>query len=74
MKPIFLVREPSYAIGRSQETQERLKHLGDHYYVIVVVDNSISEFQFEMYNIINSPEVDIDELRKELETFNTEEK
>ena len=34
MKPIFLVREPSYAIGRSQETQERLKHLGGDFIAI----------------------------------------
>jgi hypothetical protein len=42
--------------------------------VITVLDNSISEFQFEVYNALNLPEVDIKQLKNELSGFNTAEK
>ena len=75
MKAICVLRVPSNLfehmdlIGHSLE-----ERIGVDYHVITVIDNSVSEFQFEVYNAANLPEVDIKQLKKELLGFNTTEK
>jgi hypothetical protein len=75
MKAICVLRVPSDLLDHIDRIGSSLEsRIGVDYHVITVLDKSISEFQFEVYNAANLPEVDIKQLKKELSGFNTAEK
>ena len=72
MKAICVLRVPSNLLEHIEVIESSLENrIGVDYHVIPVLDKSISEFQFEVYNALNLPEVDIKQLKKELLVFNT---
>ncbi len=75
MKAMCVLRVPSNLLEHIDQIGHSLENrIGVDYHVITVLDNSISEFQFEVYNALNLPEVDIKQLKNELLVFNTNEK
>jgi hypothetical protein len=72
MKAICVLRVPSNLLEHIEVIESSLENrIGVDYHVIPVLDKSISEFQFEVYNALNLPEVDIKQLKNELLVFNT---
>ena len=66
MKPIFIVRAPSNIPPDNIQYVWDYMHdvIGDDYHPIIVLDNTIKEWAFELYNVQNASEVEIDELKK----------
>jgi hypothetical protein len=66
MKPIFIVRAPStISYENVNTTYEYLKKdIVSDYHPIIVIDNSITEWAFELYNVQNATEIEIEELKK----------
>jgi len=66
MKPIFIVRAPSRVT--EDNIEDIIRHLqqdiGIDYHPIIVSDNSIKEWTFELYNVQNATEIEIEELKK----------
>jgi hypothetical protein len=66
MKPIFIIKVPSYVpidnikdIFKSlQDTIER------DYHILILLDNTVKEWVFELYNVQNASEIEIEELKK----------
>jgi hypothetical protein len=74
MKAICVLRVPPDLLEHIDRIGSSLENrIGVDYHVITVLDNSISEFEFEVYNAANLPEVDIKQLKNELLVFNTKE-
>jgi hypothetical protein len=75
MKAICVLRVPSDLLEYIDRIGSTLEsRIGVDYHVITVLDKSVSELQFEVYNAANLPEVDIKQLKEELSGFNTNEK
>ena len=68
MKPIFIVRAPSnIPFDNVKMVQEYLQdHIVNDYHPIVVYDNTVKEWTFELYNVQNATEIEIEELKKEV--------
>lgn len=66
MKPIFIVRAPSIVPNSHIEMvwTNLHKQIGNDYHPLVVLDNTIKEWAFELYNVQNASEVEIEELQK----------
>jgi len=70
-KPIFVVRIPGNRINISIEqfTENLNSVIGEDYHPLLVLnDNSITEYQFELYNVQNASEIEIEELKKRVLT------
>ena len=72
-KPILIVRFP-HIEGKNFDLH--LKHLFEHqiaseYHVLVTKENSIGRVEFETHNVLNATDIDLEQLRNELqEQFN----
>ena len=66
MKPIFIVRAPSNVPSDNIKMgwDYMQDGIAEDYHPIIVMDNSIKEWTFELYNVQNASEVEIDELKK----------
>ena len=66
MKPIFIVRAPSNIPSDNVKmVWEYLQEdIVNDYHPIVVYDNTVKEWTFELYNVQNASEVEIEELKK----------
>ena len=66
MKPIFIIRAPSNI------PSDNIQYVWDYmqdgitedYHPIIVLDNTVKEWAFELYNVQNASEVEIEELQK----------
>jgi hypothetical protein len=70
MKPIFIVRAPSNVPSDNVKmVWEYLEEdIVNDYHPIVVYDNTVKEWTFELYNVQNATEIEIEELKKEVLT------
>ena len=70
MKPIFIVRAPSNVPSDNVKmVWEYLEEdIVNDYHPIVVYDNTVKEWTFELYNVQNATEIGIEELKKEVLT------
>lgn len=66
MKPIFIIRAPSNIPSDNiQYVWDYLQDgIAEDYHPYIVMDNSIKEWAFELYNVQNASEVEIEELQK----------
>jgi len=70
MKPIFIVRTPSHVPNSHIKDVWEMMHqqIGNDYHPIIVLDNSIKEWTFQLYSAKNTTEIEIEELKKEVLT------
>jgi len=66
MKPIFIVRAPSRVT--EDNIEDIIRHLQEDivndYHPFIVYDNTVKEWTFELYNVQNATEIEIEELKK----------
>jgi hypothetical protein len=63
-KPIFIVRVPGGYIDHLSGIQENLQKSLIGYYVLVILDGSIQDIQFECFNAKDLDDVTFEELKK----------
>jgi len=71
-KPIFVVRCPSeqYSGFKGKEVfheqQKKLQEKLEDYHVISLMDGSIEEHQLELFNVTNTTDIEIEELKNKV--------
>jgi hypothetical protein len=68
MKPVFIVRAPSNIPSDNIKMVWEYLQQGivNDYHPIIVYDNTVKEWAFELYNVQNATEIEIEELKKEV--------
>jgi len=66
MKPIFIIRTPSHVPNSHIKHVWEMMHqqIGNDYHPLIVLDNSIKEWTFQLYSAQNTTEIEIEELKK----------